>query len=147
MPLPTLDGSPQSSANTWVQKLGVYFQLNPMVEEDALKMTILHLEGDANEWWFHGLKNLCHDQVKTYGEFIDRVLDIFEQKDPELSFKELAQLKQVRTPTDYMMEFQKLSVKVVDVTIGRLVLLFIEGLAEPLKFVVKSHKPTTLNMQ
>ena len=38
----------------------------------------------------------------TYGEFIDRVLERFDQKDPELSFKELAQLKQVGTPTDYM---------------------------------------------
>ena len=58
VPLPTFAGSSQSSANTWVQKLDVYFQLNPMVEEDALKMAILHLDGYANEWWFHGLKTL-----------------------------------------------------------------------------------------
>ena len=87
VPLLTFDGSSQSSINTWVQKLDVYFQLNPMVEEDALKMAILHLEGDSNEWWFHGLKNLGHDQVNTYVEFIDRVLERFEQKDPELNFK------------------------------------------------------------
>ena len=74
MPLPTFDSSSQSSTNTWVQKLYVYFQLNPMVEEDALKMAILHLPGDANEWCFHGLKTLGHDQVKTYGEFVDKVL-------------------------------------------------------------------------
>ena len=67
VPLPSFDGSSQSSANTWVQKLDVYFQLNPMVEEDALKMAILHLEGDSNEWWFHGMKNLVNDQVNTYG--------------------------------------------------------------------------------
>ena len=60
VPLPTFDGSSQSSANTWVQKLDVYFQLNPMVEEDALKMVILHLDCDANEWWFHVLKTLGH---------------------------------------------------------------------------------------
>ena len=41
VPLPTFDGSSQSSANTWVQKLDVYFQLNPMVEEDALKWLFL----------------------------------------------------------------------------------------------------------
>ena len=67
LPLSTFDGSSQSSTNTWVQKLDVYFQLNPMVEDYALKMDILHLEGDSNEWWFHGLKTLGHDQVKTYG--------------------------------------------------------------------------------
>ena len=67
VPLLTFYGSSQSSANTWVQKLDVYFQLNLMVEEDALKMAILHLEGDANEWWFHGLKIFVHDKIKTYG--------------------------------------------------------------------------------
>ena len=91
-------------------------------------MTILHLEIYANEWWFHGLKNLGHDQVNTYGEFIDKVLERFEQNDLELSFKKLAQLKQVGTPTHYMMEFKKLSVKVADVSIWRLVLLFTKGL-------------------
>ena len=115
-----------------------------MVEEDALKMAILHLEGDANEWWFHGLKNLGHDQVNTYGEFIDKVLEIFEKKDSKLSFKELAQLKQVGTPTDYMMEFQKLLVKVANVYMGMLVFLFTNGFSEPLKCLVKSHNPTTL---
>ena len=130
MPLPTFYGSSQSSANTWVQKLDVYFQLNPMVEEDALKMDIFHLDGDANEWWywFHCLKNLGHDQVKTYGEFFDRVLERFEPKDPELSFKELAQLKQVGTPIEYMLEFQILSVKVDNLSMGRLLFLFTEGL-------------------
>ena len=48
VPPPTFDCSPQSSANTWVQKLDLHFQLNPMVEEDALKMAIMHLDGDAN---------------------------------------------------------------------------------------------------
>ena len=96
-----------------------------MVEEDALKMAILHLEGDANEWWFHGMKILSHDQVKTYGEFVDMVLERFEQKDPELSFRELAQLKKVGNPIEYMLEFQRLSVKVANVSMGRLVLLFI----------------------
>ena len=67
LPLPNFDGSSQSYANTLVQKLDVYFQLNLMVEEDALKMAIFHLEGDANKGWFHGMKTMGHDQVKTYG--------------------------------------------------------------------------------
>ena len=126
-PLPTFDGSPRSSANTWVQKFDVYFQLNPMVEEDALKMDNLHLDGYANEWWFLGLKTLGHDHVKTYGEFFDRLLERIEQKDPEWSFKELEQLKQVRTFIEYMMELQILSIKVANVSMGRLVFLLTEG--------------------
>ena len=48
-------------ASAWLQKLSVYFQLNPMVKEDALKMAILHLEGEASDWWFHGIRTLEHD--------------------------------------------------------------------------------------
>src|SRR5713226_1409886 len=44
-----------------------------------------------------------------------------------------------------MLDFQRLSVKVADVSMGSLVLIFIEVLAEPLKGLVKSHKPTNLN--
>ena len=54
-------------------------------------------------------------------------------------------MKQVGTPIEYMLEFQRLLVNVVDVSMERLVLLFTEGLAETLKGLVKAHKPTNLN--
>ena len=43
-----------------------------------------------------------------------------------------------------MMQFQKLSVKVADVSMGRLVLFFTEGFFETLIGFFKSHNPTTL---
>ena len=54
--IPSFDGSSQMSSSAWLQKLSVYFQLNPMVDEDALKMAILHLEGEASDWWLHSIK-------------------------------------------------------------------------------------------
>ena len=44
-----------------------------------------------------------------------------------------------------MFEFEKLSVMVSDVSMSRLVLLFTEGLREPLRGLVKFHKSGTLN--
>ena len=41
--LPSFYGSSQMSSSSWIQKLDVYFQLNPMVQEYALKMAILHI--------------------------------------------------------------------------------------------------------
>ena len=86
-----------------MQKLCVYFQLNPMVEEDALKMSILHIEGEVSDWLFHGLRKLVHDHILSYECFSNALMDIFERKDPELPFKELAQLKKVGTPEAYML--------------------------------------------
>ena len=115
-----------------------------MVEEDALKMAILHLEGEASDWWFHGIIILGHDNNLSYEGFSKALMDIFERKDPKLPFKELVQLKQVGTPEAYMLEFENISVMVFDVSMDRLVLLFTEGLIERLRGIMKSHKPTTL---
>ena len=96
--IPSFYGSSQMYASAWLQKLSVYFQLYPMVEEYALKMAILHIEGEPSDWWFHGIRTLVHDHIISYEGFSNALMEIFERKDPELFFKELAQLKQVGTP-------------------------------------------------
>ena len=126
--IPSFYGSSQMSSSAWLQKLSVYFQLNPMVEEDELKMVILHIEGEYSDWWFHGIITLVHDHILSYEGFSNALMERFERKDPELPFKELAQLKQVGTPESYMLEFEKISVMVSDVSMARLVLLFTGGL-------------------
>ena len=57
--IPPFDHSSQMSTNPWIQ-LSVYFQLNLMVEEVALKISILHIEAEANHWWFHALRSFRH---------------------------------------------------------------------------------------
>ena len=115
-------------ASVWLQKLSVYFQLNPMVEEDTLKMAILCIEGEAIDWWLHGLRTLGHHHILYYEGFSNALMEIFERKDPELPFKEIVQLKQVGTPEAYMLEFENILVIVSDVSMDRLVLLLTEGL-------------------
>ena len=58
-----------------------------MVEEDALKMAILHLKGEANVWWFHGLKTLVHDHISSYEDFSKALVERFDRKYLELPFK------------------------------------------------------------
>ena len=65
-------------------------------------------------------------------------MEIFERKDPELPFKELAQLKQLGTHEAYMLEFEKISVMVSDASMDRLVLLFTGGLYKKLRGLEKS---------
>jgi hypothetical protein len=52
---------------------------------------ILHLDGEAHEWWYHGLVTLGHASITSYMDFTQRLIDRFDKKDPELHFKELAQ--------------------------------------------------------
>ena len=59
--LPYFDGSSKCTASSWVQNLDTYFQLNPMVEREVIKMATLHLYGETNDWKFHGMKTLGHD--------------------------------------------------------------------------------------
>jgi hypothetical protein len=64
--------------------------------------------------------------------------------DPKLHFRELTQLKQTSTTEAFIEEFQRLAVMVPDVSESRLMMLFFEGLTEPLRGWVKDFKPNTL---
>jgi hypothetical protein len=144
MEIPYFDGSAKMTAQAWVQKLDTYLQLNLMREMEAIKFATMYLDGKAHDWWYHGLTTLGHNQIVAYTEFTQRLIDRFDQGDPELHFRELTQLRQTRTPKVYIEEFQRLAVMVQDVSQTRLMMLFIEGLMGPLKGWVKAFKPTNL---
>src|SRR5713226_4416901 len=92
--IPNFDGIRGGSARIWVQKLDNYFQINPMTKTDAIKLATLHLDGEAREWWYHGLVTFGHNTIHSYGEFTQKLMERFHRKDPEIHFRELAQLKQ-----------------------------------------------------
>ena len=71
-------------------------------------------------------------------------MDRFDRKDPKISFHELAELKQTGTPEAFIAEFERVVVQVTDISEHRLVMLFTEGLAEPLRRWVKDFRTTTL---
>jgi hypothetical protein len=144
MEIPYFDGSSKMTAQAWVKKLDTYLQLNPMREMDAIKFATMYLEGKAHDWWYHGLTTLGHNQIVAYTEFTQKLIDRFDQGDPKLHFRELTQLRQTGSPEVYIEEFQRITVMVQDVSQSRLMMLFTEGLMEPLKGWVKAFKPTNL---
>jgi hypothetical protein len=100
--------------------------------------------GCVGKWWYHGLVTLGHSGITSYLDFTQRIIERFDRKDPEIHFRELAQLKQTGSPEAFISEFQRLAVMVTDISEARLVMLFVEGLTEPLRGWVKAYKPTTL---
>ena len=71
-------------------------------------------------------------------------MERFDKKDPEIHFKELAQLKQTSSAETFIFEFQRVAIMVFDMSESRLIMLFTEALAEPLHGWVKAYKPITL---
>ena len=124
--------------------MDTYFQLNPMVEMDPIKLVSIHIYGGAIYWWFHGMKTLGHDQVVTYEEFTRKLTKRFDRRDPDISFWDLQHIRQVGNIEEYISELQKMDVMAIDISESRPILLFIEGLAEPLKGLVKAYRHTTL---
>ena len=115
-----------------------------MPEEEAIKFAALHLEQVAHECWHHSTITLGHDQISTYAEFTERLIERFDGKYSELNFEDLAQLRQTRSVNQFITEFQKLFVLVTNMSERRRVVLFIDGLTEPLKGWVKGFNPATL---
>jgi hypothetical protein len=142
--IPSFDGSSKYTARAWVQKLDTYYKLNQMTETEAISFATLHLEGEAHEWWYHGLVTLGHSRITSYREFTDRLMDRFDRKDPEIHFRDLAQLRQTGTTEAFITEFQRVAMAVTDISEPRLIMLFTEGLTEPLRGWVKAYRPPTL---
>ena len=58
---------------------------------------------------------LGHDQITSYANFTERLMNRFDGRDPEYNFKDLAQLKQMGTMDSFITKFQRLSVLVTDI--------------------------------
>ena len=85
-----------------------------------------------------------HSTIHSYSEFTQKLIKRFDKKDPEIHFRELAQLKQTGNAKAFISEFQRIAVMVTDVSESRLTMLFTEALIEPLRGWVKAYKPPTL---
>jgi hypothetical protein len=142
--IPSFDGSSKYTARAWVQKIDTYYKLNQMTEIEAICFTTLHLEGEAHEWWYHGLVTLGHSRITSYREFTDKFMDRFDRKNPEIHFRDLAQLRQTGTEEAFITEFQRVAVAVTDISEPRLIMLFTKELTEPLRGWVKAYRPPTL---
>jgi hypothetical protein len=140
----SFDGSSKCSARAWVQKLDTYYKLNQMTESEAINFATIHLEGEAHEWWYHGLVTLGHNRITSYREFTKRLMDRFDRRDPKIHFRDLAQLRQTGTAKAFISEFQRVAVVVTDISEPRLVMLFTKGLIEPLRGWVKAYRPHNL---
>jgi hypothetical protein len=93
MNIRTFDRSSRCSAQAWVQKFDTYFKLNPITKSEAISFATLHLDGEAHEWWYHGLVTLRHSHITSYLEFNERLMKRFDRRDPKLHFKDLTQLR------------------------------------------------------
>ena len=111
---------------------------------EAIKIVVLHLEGEAHDCLFHGLSTLGHANVIAYSEFTRRLVERFARRDLEAPFIDLAKLKQSGNPETYIFEFLRIYVMVPNLYAARRLYMFIDGLAEPLHGLVKSTKPATL---
>jgi hypothetical protein len=115
-----------------------------MTESKAINFATLHLEGEAHQWWYHGLVMVGHSHITSYLEFTERLMERFDRRDPELHFRDLTQLRQTRSVEAFITEFQRKAVAVLDISEHKLVMLFTEALTEPLRGWVKAFKPHTL---
>ena len=91
--LPKFDGSSTFFAKPWVEKLDIYFQLKKVPEMEVIKIAVVHFEGEAHDWGFHGLSTLGHANVTAYLEFTRRLVERFDRRYLEAPFMSLAKLK------------------------------------------------------
>jgi hypothetical protein len=90
------------------------------------------------------LVTLGHCHIISYKEFTERLMDRFDRRDLNIHFRDLAQLRQTGTAEAFITEFQQVAVAVTNISRPKLIMLFTEGLKEPLRGWVKEYRPHTL---
>ena len=75
-----------------------------------------------------------------------KLMERFDRKDPDIHFRELAQLKQTGSAEAFISEFQRIAVMVTDVLESRLSMLFTKALTEPLRGWEKDTNPPLCRM-
>lgn len=107
-------------------------------------MATLHLDGEAQDWWFHGMVTLGHSIVTTYAEVTRRLIKRFDWRDSEQHFVEMTRFKQIGNPETYIADFLRVSVMVLDLSAEWRIYTFVEGLAKPIRGLITSTIPATL---
>ena len=86
-----------------------------MTKANAIKLDTLHLDREDHERWYHGLVTLGHDTIISYPDFTQSLIERFDRKDPEVHFRELAQLKQTGSADAFILGFQSITAHDEDV--------------------------------
>ena len=60
--------------------LDALFLLHLVVESEDVEIAVLHLEGEANIWWFN---HLSHARVIAYAYFTQRLIKNFDRRKSE----------------------------------------------------------------
>lgn len=83
--------------------------------------------------------------ITTFEEFTRRLVRRFDQKENDYLW-ELNSLRQGEIVDEFVTEFQRLAIMIHHILEDRLKFLFIEGLVEPLRGMVKVSYPNTWNL-
>jgi hypothetical protein len=82
-----------------------------MIEEEEIKFSTLHLEGEAHEWWYHGLVTLGHTNITSYVNITHSLMDRFDKKDNRDTLQGVGTTESdIGTPDAYITEFQRMAV-------------------------------------
>jgi hypothetical protein len=83
----------------------MYYKLNQMTKTEVISFVTLNLEGEAHEWWYHGMVTLGHNHITSYRDFTYRLMNRFDRKDLEIHFRDLSQLRQTGIAETFITEF------------------------------------------
>ena len=65
--MPTFDGSSTSTFRARREELFTLFLKYPISDRDVMEFAVLHLEGEARNWWF---SHVSHMEVSAYVDFM-----------------------------------------------------------------------------
>ncbi|CAH9054680.1 unnamed protein product [Cuscuta europaea] len=136
--LPVFTGD---NAYNWIVRMERYFRLNRITEEEQVEVAVVAMEGRAINWfiwWEHQTDRRNWDTLKT------ALIRRFQPDLIQNPYGPMLSLKQLGTVREFRDEFELVIAPQINVDMGILRGIFINGLKEEIKAELKLHNSNSL---
>ncbi|KAJ3705864.1 hypothetical protein LUZ61_009569 [Rhynchospora tenuis] len=129
----------------WLMECNYYFEMYQVDEVYKSRMAVLHFTKDIKDW-YRGVQTGNH--ILPWDILVEEILKKFNKGGKQHPIEEFKRCHQVNKVEEYIKQFEKVRMRVMQVTnafsendfrIG-----FVSGLKEEIRSMVKVFKPTTL---
>ncbi|XP_054795227.1 uncharacterized protein LOC129300675 [Prosopis cineraria] len=126
----------------WILKAERYFMLYGIEDREKVACATLNMEGKALNWF---LWVEARNPIQCWEMFKQELMERFQTTKGDLAYEQLLSLRQFTTVAHYREQFELLSASLRDIPDEMLRCMFVNGLNDDIKAVVKSIGSRDLN--
>lgn len=123
----TFKGTGSESIISWTTHMDNYLSQTP--SEEAMKVAISYLDGNAHEWWIVHQQTQEATEMRTWPQLKDALVERFDTLNKEkIARDKLAKWKQLKDVGQFNYDFQRIILDIPDISVSEQIDRYTRGL-------------------